>query len=201
MTSHAVRPVAPETETAATPPARLLLPRLEVVVRAAREADLPALEWHGGADLRSFYRGLWEQHQSGAISMLVADFNAFPIGLAALYWRGKETHSHLPDLQSLRVLPAFRGLGIGSILLQTAEQQTRAAGYAQISLSVSVDNVRARRLYERREYSAWGEPYSAVWSYRDAAGRLVRVEEVVLDMVKNLKKEQADADGQTSRPG
>src|SRR5690606_23903343 len=108
------------------------LPRTEIIVRLAQAADLLKLEWHGGEDLRGFYRELWNNHVNQSITMVVADFNSFPIGLAALYWTGKTTHPHIPDLQSLRVLPLFRRMGIGSRLLEVCEEYSRSRGHAQI---------------------------------------------------------------------
>ena len=157
-----------------------------ISIRAVQERDLRLLEWQGGEDLRSFYDELWRNHQSGDVNVLVADFNQFPIGLSVIHWPGKPTHPGVPDVQSLRVHPIFRGLKIGSHLLSTCETQVSARGFDRIGLSVGIENVAAKRLYERHGYRAVGEPYSDVWFYTDARGHAVRVEENVLDLVKDL---------------
>jgi ribosomal protein S18 acetylase RimI-like enzyme len=46
--------------------------------------------------------------------------------------------------------PARRGAGIGSVLLDHAEQAARTTGCRRIVLDVAVDNEGARRLYARR---------------------------------------------------
>jgi ribosomal protein S18 acetylase RimI-like enzyme len=162
------------------------LPHYQVTVRELREADTRALEWQGGADLRSWYEEQWAQHRSGASCVLVADFNGFPIGQVAIQWEGKPTHPHIPDLQSFRVFPAFRGMGIGSRLLQASEYTVQARGFAQVSLAVTPHNTAARRLYERRGYHVVGDVYNFIWHYTDARGQTVRVEETVIDMVKTF---------------
>jgi ribosomal protein S18 acetylase RimI-like enzyme len=162
------------------------LPRHQVTVRELRETDTRALEWQGGADLRSWYEEQWAQHQSGGSCVLIADFNGFPIGQVAIHWQGKPTHPHIPDLQSFRVFPAFRGMGIGSRLLQASEYTVQARGFAQVSLAVTPHNTAARRLYERRGYHVVGDVYNFVWHYTDARDQTVRVEETVIDMVKTF---------------
>lgn len=107
------------------------LPHPAVHLRTLQEKDLLALEWHGGADLRSFYQTEWQAHQSGEVSVVVAAFNDFAIGQAAIHWLGKATHPHIPDLQSVRVLEAFRGQGIGSQLLEICENIVRSQGHSR----------------------------------------------------------------------
>lgn len=162
------------------------LPPLEIVVRDLNQSDGAPLEWHGGDDLRSWYAAQWRNHCEETVRVLVADFNNFPIGQVAVHWHGKPTHPLVPDVQSLRVLGAFRGLGIGSLLLECAENVVRERGFAQISLSVALDNGRAHSLYERLGYSVFGEIYNDQWHYVNARGETCHVVEPVLDMVKNF---------------
>ena len=162
-----------------------------ITIRPLLAGDTRSLEWHGGRDRRSFYDGQTHAHLAGEIHVFVASsawqgHPDFPIGQAAIHWNGKPTHPELPDIQSVRVHPEFRGLGIGSRLLEACEQHAAALGHRLISLSVALDNLKAKRLYERRGYRVVGVPYSDVWFYADAAGQSVRVEETVLDMIKEL---------------
>jgi len=167
------------------------LARAQIVVRPLQENDVRALEWHGGPDLRSFYETQWAQHQEGSLCVLVADFNRFPIGQAAIHWRGKPTHPAIPDIQSLRVFGAFQGLGIGTGLLAASEDVVAGLGFPQVSLAVALHNEAARRLYERLHYHVSGEPYVDIWEYRDARGQVMRIEETVVDMVKTLEGARA----------
>lgn len=52
----------------------------------------------------------------------------------------------------LAVLPAFRSLGLGTKLLQRAQETARAGGLRGLSIIVSDANHGARRLYERVGY-------------------------------------------------
>lgn len=61
-----------------------------------------------------------------------------------------------PYIASIAVAEGFRGTGIGSRLLEFAEDLYRATA-RHIFLCVSSFNVRARALYERRGYEAVGE--------------------------------------------
>jgi ribosomal protein S18 acetylase RimI-like enzyme len=53
----------------------------------------------------------------------------------------------------LAVRPAYRSKGLGTKLLARADETARALGKRGLSVIVSDDNVRARRLYERSGYA------------------------------------------------
>ena len=163
-----------------------VLPHAEIHLRPLQETDLLKLEWHGGADLRSFYQKQWKHHQAKNVLVIVADFNHFPIAQSAIHWLGKPTHPHIPDIQSVRVMDAFQGQGIGSRLLETCESLVRSRKHSLVSLAVALENEGARRLYERLNYRVTGTPYEDKWSYVDAKGHTVEVSELVTDMMKDL---------------
>lgn len=155
-------------------------------IRFIAASDLPALEWHGQADLRQFYHQLYDHHCNGTSTALIADINGFPAGQILIHWSGKPAHLDFPDQQSLRVHPAFRGVGLGSRLIRASEGFVASRGYANVGLSVNVANENARRLYERLGYNTLSTPYEDQWRYINAAGEEVVVTETVLDMVKAL---------------
>lgn len=164
---------------------------LSLAFRALLPSDERALEWHGGVDRRSFYQAQTHAHQTGEITVLIAagefeEQKNFPLGQAAIHWNGKPTHPEIPDIQSLRVHPSLRGRGIGSRLLEVCEKHVAKQDYKRVSLSVALDNPDAQRLYERLGYRVTGAPYCDVWFFADAAGKNVRMEETVLDLIKQL---------------
>ncbi|USK70657.1 GNAT family N-acetyltransferase [Peribacillus asahii] len=55
-------------------------------------------------------------------------------------------------IDTLCVDSAFRGKGIGTKLLQVAEQYAKAKGYKRISLAVEEDNKKAQQLYTKIGY-------------------------------------------------
>jgi ribosomal protein S18 acetylase RimI-like enzyme len=56
-------------------------------------------------------------------------------------------------VRNLYVVPAHRGRGVGSRLLETAEAALADAGAARVSLEAMARNERARRFYERHGYA------------------------------------------------
>ncbi|MGE5586754.1 MAG: GNAT family N-acetyltransferase [Clostridia bacterium] len=59
-------------------------------------------------------------------------------------------------IEHVAVLPAWRRRGIGTKLLNAAEERAKAAGLARCSLDVELGNADARRLYERLGYKHVG---------------------------------------------
>lgn len=68
-------------------------------------------------------------------------------------------------VDSLAVDPSYRGLGIGTALMQRAEEKARSMGKRTMSLGVIGENEGAIRLYERLGY----------WTTRTWRGFLVRL--------------------------
>jgi ribosomal protein S18 acetylase RimI-like enzyme len=64
-------------------------------------------------------------------------------------WR---TGGRIGEIESLSVLPAYRGSGLGSMMLDRLEEHLRARGAQDLILGVLPGNEDARRLYERRGY-------------------------------------------------
>jgi ribosomal protein S18 acetylase RimI-like enzyme len=64
-------------------------------------------------------------------------------------WR---TGERIGEIESLSVLPAYRGGGLGSMMLDRLEAHLRARGARDFILGVLPGNDDALRLYERRGY-------------------------------------------------
>ena len=64
-----------------------------------------------------------------------------------------EAHMDEYYIDTICVSKEARGLGIGTRLLQFAEQKGKQLGYSKISLNVELEKIDARRLYERMGYS------------------------------------------------
>jgi len=77
-----------------------------------------------------------------------------------------ETDASEYYLDSLMVLPEFRGRGIGSALMRAAIAKAQKEGYGRITLIVSDEKPRNRAMYERLGFQALGpilflgEPYT-----------------------------------------
>jgi len=59
-------------------------------------------------------------------------------------------------VSNIAVYPQFRGEGLGSALLASAERRAKVTGNETIVLDVETDNHQAMRLYERRGYVRQG---------------------------------------------
>lgn len=80
-------------------------------------------------------------------------FEVLRLSLRALsIANGRETYRDEYYLANMGVLPEFHGRGIGSALIEHAEQKAREAGLEKCSLIVDTENPNAKRLYERFGY-------------------------------------------------
>jgi GNAT superfamily N-acetyltransferase len=79
-----------------------------------------------------------------------------PVGHAHVAW--KETTLGVPEIGDVFVPAELRGRGIGTELSEAAEKLARERGHGQISISASIANEGALRLYRRLGYRDAGLP-------------------------------------------
>ena len=73
-----------------------------------------------------------------------------PIGLAICFWGFSSFNAKtLINIHDLAVVPAYRGQGIGRLLIEAVERAARERGACRITLEVRADNIVAQGLYER----------------------------------------------------
>ncbi len=163
---------------------------LLALIRDAKESDLPALEWEGAfAHFRGLYQRAYEETRSGRRVMLVAEADSQIVGQIFIQLDsspkpggdGKAT----AYLYSFRVRPEYRHQGIGTQLIQAAEGRLLARGYRRTVISVAVNNLTARRLYERLGYRVFTQD-PGQWSYLDDHGQLQHVNEPAYVLEKDL---------------
>ena len=139
-------------------PARFAVPLPATTLRIRRaitadHAGLVALENETFSSDRLSPRQ-WARHlDSDSARVLVAIAERELVGAAVLFFR---VRSPVARLYSLAIGRRARGRGIGSALLEAAEQHARRKGCTRLRLEVRRDNKTARRLYERRGYRAIG---------------------------------------------
>jgi ribosomal protein S18 acetylase RimI-like enzyme len=89
-------------------------------------------------------------------------------------------------IYGFRVKPLYRGLGVGSRLLQIVEADLRRRNFTWVCLNVSRENRDALRFYQRYGYQVVAaEP--GRWSYLDERGRRHNVHEPAWRMEKRIK--------------
>jgi len=89
-------------------------------------------------------------------------------------------------LSQLAVQAAWRSCGLGTTLIRAAEQRILARGLDRAELSVEENNPRARALYERLGYAAYGRRPEA-WDAEAPDGSVVRYETMCTLMRKQLQ--------------
>jgi ribosomal protein S18 acetylase RimI-like enzyme len=116
-----------------------------------------------------------------------------PVGHLQIKWSGSDrpqlkVHvNDCPQLSAIGVKPELRSEGIGTTLIEAAENIVRQKGYEQVGVGVSLDNVRARQLYERLGYKDWGHgTYRITWYRYRERGDKEQVEEMCIYLLKKL---------------
>lgn len=126
---------------------------VRISIRTCRAADLLSLEWFGTyTHHRELIQTAFARQERGEVLMLLAAASGdAPVGQVWIDF----TCSGTPEvgwIWALRVFPMLRGRGIGSRLLDAAEQLLARSGFARVEISVETSNAAAQRLYESRGY-------------------------------------------------
>ena len=163
---------------------------IEVRIRRARNADLPALEWEGEyRRYRRLYQLAMEEANQGRRILFVAEVSGEIVGqiFVKFSFNRPEFDVGIPTgyLQSFRIKAEFRNHGIGTSLINRAEDSLRNRGVLRAVIAVAKDNQSARRLYERLGYTVLAED-PGQWSYIDDSGQLQHVFEPAYLMHKSL---------------
>jgi|SRR5579871_5233707 len=172
------------------------MPLIPVVIRSLLEGEIDLVARCLPFDAMTppgRHREYFQMQQRGEAVCLIAWLAGRPVGHALVRWAGTWTYpmaSELkacPHLSALVVAPEYRSRGIGSQLMETAEEMALQRGYQQIGLSVGTDNDRAQALYVRRGYRDAGFDASRKRRrYLDEAGRERFFEEVSVYLIKPL---------------
>ena len=67
-----------------------------------------------------------------------------------------EANGNAGHIITIDVIAAARRMGVGALLLESAEVHLRAAGCGSVKLETAVDNVSALSFYKRQGYSVTG---------------------------------------------
>lgn len=167
-----------------------MVERADVLIREAEEDDLRALEWEGRYQhYRRLYRRAMNEAKRGRRILLVAEADEQIVG--QIFLQLASARKELADggssgyLYAFRVRPDFRNRGIGSMLLDAAEEALRNRSFQRAVIAVARDNEDALRLYERRGYQQFAED-PGKWTYVDHEGRLQHVSEPAYILEKPL---------------
>jgi ribosomal protein S18 acetylase RimI-like enzyme len=144
---------------------------ISVAVRLCEESDLEQLEWFGAfRDHRHAIELAYQRQLKGENWMLVADVRGFPVGQL---WIDLTAKPQVATLWAFRVMPPFKGLGIGGMLLACAEQLAQRSEIPCLDVGVETWNVGALRLYERSGFQQIGTEETG-YETLDQAGQRAR---------------------------
>ncbi|HTT92958.1 MAG TPA: GNAT family N-acetyltransferase [Acidimicrobiales bacterium] len=156
---------------------------LPLTIRDLTREDMPSCAWSGSAThLASVARAL-ERVRRGEVDYLaVCPPSGIPVALTGVdYTKAPGAGT----LWQLEVHPALRSCGIGTFLIQAAEERIRVRGLGRAELGVEESNPRARALYERLAYVAYGQE-TASWDQEGPDGSIGRYETICTLMRKRL---------------
>lgn len=122
--------------------------------------------------------------RAGESTYLVAWAGGSPVGHAHVAWT--ETELGLPELQDFFVLPERRNEGIGMRLTLAAERLVFERGHDRCSISVSVSNSGAMRLYERLGYRVVDRLPKRIVGTIELRGAPYEVDDTILFLTKSL---------------
>lgn len=158
--------------------------QLPVIVRDLVPDDLPACAWSGSpTHLRYVATELERVAHGEADYLALCPPSGLPVGMALLDW------TSVPGaglIGQLAVHPALRSCGLGTLLVAAAEERITRRGLGRAELGVEIDNPRARTLYERLGYEAYGEAPDG-WDEEHPDGTITRYETTCTLMRRTLR--------------
>ena len=163
----------------------------KVEIRLMKESDLPLIEWGGEyMRYRKVYREVYRNFLAGRTTPWIATTDEDGI-VGQVFLTQKAAHTAFDAqnpymfLSSFRVKPAFRNLGLGTLLLKACEIVARDKKTPSIFLNCAKSNQRSKNFYERNGFSVVRED-AGKWSYIDHEGQLREEIEPVWLMRKDL---------------
>jgi ribosomal protein S18 acetylase RimI-like enzyme len=135
---------------------------IDVEIRPATEADLPALEWLGlySAHAPIIHEAFMAQTRGDAL-LLLGVSGSYPIAQVWIDFARKRSEG-IAVLWAIRTFFPLQGRGIGQRMLAAAEDAVRARGLSRAELDVEVENAGALRFYQS---SGWHRTGRAVTDF------------------------------------
>ena len=119
-----------------------------------------------------------------AQTYLVAWDGSEPVGHAHVAW--EKTTLGVPEIGDVFVPAELRGRGIGRELSEAAEEMARVRGHGQISISASIENEGALRLYRRLGYRDAGLVPKRVQGTIIVRAGPMEVDDTLLYLIKDI---------------
>ena len=155
-------------------------------------ADLSVLERHLPTGKNNAHAYHFSRQKKGEAEYLIAWIDDIPVGYALINWNGfrddepRAAYPGCPAISNLGVDEAWRGKGIGSALIASAEERIAARDFRQSGLGVGVENPDAARLYARLGYRDTSLRCESRYSWYDNDDVCHEVVETDMYLVKDL---------------
>lgn len=156
---------------------------IPLTIRDLTAEDLPSCAWSGSAThLASIARALDRARRGEVDYLAVCPPSGLPVALGGIDYAESPGAG---TLWQLAVHGTLQSCGIGTILIHAAEQRILARGLHRAELGVEESNPRARALYDRLGYVAYGRA-SESWDEQAPDGSIFRYETMCTLMRKEL---------------
>jgi ribosomal protein S18 acetylase RimI-like enzyme len=146
-------------------------------------SDLARIGWSGSPrHVQSVEEVLKRVEKDEAEYLAVRAPDGTPVALGAInYWEAPAAGT----IFQLSTHVEVQGLGLGTRLIEVAEERIRRRGLRAARVGVEDDNPRARHLYERLGYASVGRRHVS-WEAQRSDGSLFLYETVITDLEKPL---------------
>lgn len=148
-----------------------------MLIRECSEMDIDALDrFLPTRPPRQVHAEHFALQKAGRWTYIVAWDEDVPVGVGVIRWEGwsdetaRATVPDCPELTNLQVHEARRRSGVGTALIEAAEELVRARGFSRIGVEVADDNPKAAKLYARLGYADTGLRSESRYMYPDDSG-------------------------------
>ena len=140
---------------------------IEITIDDLQREDLDRIAWSGSsAHVRNVAEQLARVDRGEAEYLAVRNEQGVPIAIGLIDHTFAQNGSEIGQLSTH---PDLQSRGLGTKLIEAAEERIQRRGHEWSILGVEVDNERARHLYERLGYQAY-ETMPDSWIAEDENG-------------------------------
>jgi len=158
---------------------------IPLVIRDLTASDLSSCGWSGSATHLAAVAAAVDRAARGEVAYLAASGPAgLPLAMVGVDFT-KRSGAGL--LWMLAVHPVVQSCGVGSVLIAAAEERILGRRLARAEISVEDINPRARALYERLGYMAYGVE-DEDWDEETPDGTVRRYHARCITMAKKLAR-------------
>ncbi len=132
---------------------------MKTLIRPARLSDQEAIYWmlhdleNGDLDRAGFDRAFLKNLPNDAIGYFIAERAGVPIGLASCHVQMLLHHAApIAEIQEMYVLPDFRSMGVGRLLMAAIRSFVRQCGASQLEVTTRRTRLDTHRFYEREGF-------------------------------------------------